>query len=185
MPLGTNLLIGLTVFADIIIVLFGLEYLAITGGLRQKRLGLWNWFGKHALWFGFAIALVSMAGSLYFSDYLGYEPCKLCWYERIFMYSQVFLFGLALWRREPLKIWAYSTLLSIVGGAITLFHYYIQVVPKPLVTIPCAALGYSASCTETFSVNFGYITIPMMALSAFGLLLILGRLAVRTRVSGH
>ena len=31
--------------------------------------------------------IISILGSLYFSDIKGYEPCILCWYQRICMYS--------------------------------------------------------------------------------------------------
>lgn len=181
MPLISTLLLWLTLFADLVIALWLVDTLAVWGGLKKQKTLLWRWFGRNALWFGLIVSFVSMAGSLYYSDYLGYEPCNLCWYQRIFMYPQPFLFALALWRREPFKIWAYSTLLSVVGGALALFHYYIQTSPRPLVTIPCSAIGYSASCTETFAVSMGYITIPMMALSGFILLIILGRLSSHVR----
>lgn len=175
--ISTNLL-WLTLLADILIVLWVADRLLVMGALKAHVWNGWRRFGRHALWMGLVISLMATLGSLYYSDILGYEPCKLCWYQRIFMYPQPFLFVLALWRREPTRIWPYSTLLSIVGGAIALFHYYIQTSTAPLVTLPCSALGYSASCTQTFAVELGYITIPMMALTAFVLLVIAGRLAV-------
>lgn len=181
MAVISTLLLWLTLASDVIIALWVIDALLVWGSLKKRKASTWRWFGKHALWFGFVVSLVAMLGSLYYSDILGYEPCKLCWYQRIFMYPQPFLFGLALWRREPFRIWAYSSLLSVVGGVIALFHYYIQTSPKPLVTLPCSVLGYSASCTETFAVNLGYITIPMMTLTAFVLLLILGRLSSYVR----
>src|SRR3989344_9291664 len=143
MAIITTILLWLTLASDAVILLWLIDTLLVFGALKKQPTRVWNWFGKRALWFGFIVSLAAMLGSLYFSDYLGYEPCKLCWYQRIFMYPQVFLFGLALWRREPFRIWAYSALLSLVGGAIAMFHYYTQVAPKPLVTIPCSALGYS------------------------------------------
>lgn len=181
MALGSTLLLWLTLASNVIVALWFIDSALIWGSLKKHAWKGWKWIGTHALWFGFVVSLVAMLGSLYYSDVLGYEPCKLCWYQRIFMYPQVFLFGLALWRREPFRIWAYSTFLSLIGGAIALFHYYIQTSPRPLVTLPCSALGYSASCTETFAVQMGYITIPMMALSAFIVLLILGRLSSHVR----
>jgi len=167
----------LVLLADIIILIYALESFALITGVRTRRVKAWNWFGKHALWCAFLISLAAMLGSLYFSEILGYAPCNLCWYQRIFIYPQVFLFGLAIWMKEKTRIWAYSVVLSIVGAIIAVFQYYIQVVPKPLVTLPCSAIGYSASCTETFVTYFGYITIPIMALTAFLSLLILSRLA--------
>ncbi len=181
MAVISTLLLWLTLVGDIIIALWIADRLLVVGSLKARVWRGWHRFGKHALWLGFVVSLVATLGSLYYSDVLGYEPCKLCWYQRIFMYPQPFLFGLALWRGEPTRIWPYSAFLSLVGGAIALFHYYIQTSPNPLVTLPCSALGYSASCTETFAVQLGYITIPMMALTAFALVLIAGRLAVHER----
>lgn len=185
MTLVTNALAWLTLLSNLIVILWLIDTLLVWGTIRSHHARIWSWFGRHALWFGFIVSLVAMLGSLYFSDYLGYEPCKLCWYQRIFMYPQVFLFGLALWRREPFKVWAYSTFLSVIGGAIALFHYYSQMVDEPLITLPCTAIGYSASCAETFITSFGYITIPFMALTAFALLIILGRTARLSRRSEH
>ena len=35
------------------------------------------------------LALVAMAGSLYYSEVAGFIPCRLCWYQRILMYPLV------------------------------------------------------------------------------------------------
>ena len=48
------------------------------------------WLGHLApakRWLAFAIAGTAMAGSLYFSESQHFEPCKLCWYQRIAMFS--------------------------------------------------------------------------------------------------
>ncbi len=34
-------------------------------------------------------------GSLYFSEIMKFEPCVLCWYQRIFMYPFVLWLGIA------------------------------------------------------------------------------------------
>lgn len=170
----TNALSILTIISDIIIVLYFLESIGLKLKMIESRSFLFKWVGHRAIFFAFVIALVSMLGSLYFSDILHYEPCRLCWYERIFMYSQVFLFLTAFITKDKREIWKYSLPLSIIGGAISLFHYYIQAAPKPLINIPCSAVGnYSASCSKVFVLTYGYITIPVMALSAFALLIIL------------
>ena len=173
MPIGTTIITWLVLAVDILIVLYLLESLAITVKIKQKRSHIWHIFGKNAKVWAFLVALVAMLGSLYFSDYLGYEPCKLCWYQRIFMYPQVFLFGLALIKKDS-RIWSYSILLSVIGALIAAFHYISQVTKTSI--LPCDALGYSASCSQTFVLSFGYITIPMMALSAFVAIIILAHL---------
>src|SRR3954449_3294771 len=38
------------------------------------------------LWIAWAIALTATLGSLYFSEIAHFEPCRLCWFQRICMY---------------------------------------------------------------------------------------------------
>lgn len=128
-------------------------------------------FGKNALLFGFLIALVSMFGSLFYSEIAHYDPCKLCWYQRILMYPQVLLLGMAYVKKDK-NIVNYSLLLSGLGAVVALYHYLLQTGTVQEV-LPCAAVGYSVSCAEKFIMTFGYITIPMMALSGFLLIALL------------
>lgn len=128
---------------------------------------------KNRLLLAFAVVLLATLGSLTYSEIIGYEPCKLCWIQRIFMYPQVLVLGLSLWGRHKgsRALLDLSFVMSIVGGMVALYHYLMQlgIVPEG----SCAAIGYSVSCAERFVMQFGYITIPMMALSAFFLVTML------------
>ena len=119
----------------------------------------------------FLISFLATFTSLIYSDVIGYEPCKLCWFQRIFMYSQVILFGVAIFRRDTgIKI--YGIVLSSIGAIVALFHYIGQIGWNPL-NLECLAIGYSASCAKNFVLSLGYVTIPMMAFSAFVLIALL------------
>jgi len=133
--------------------------------------------GKNAIMLGFVVALISMLGSLTYSDVLGFAPCKLCWYQRICMYPEVFLLGLALIRKEK-AILPYAFLLAVIGEVIALYHYVIQLGVLPA---PCTVSGYSVSCAKVFVLQFGYITIPLMAFTAFILIMLLMILGKRTQ----
>ncbi|MCF7865741.1 MAG: disulfide bond formation protein B [Candidatus Pacebacteria bacterium] len=126
---------------------------------------------RHGILFGFLVALISMLGSLTYSDILGYEPCKLCWFQRIFMYPQVFLLGLALFRKERFIV-PYALLLAVIGEIVALYHYIVQLGFFPA---PCSVSGYSITCSKVFTLQYGYITIPLMAFTAF-ILIIFGML---------
>lgn len=117
----------------------------------------------------FIVALVATLGSLIYSEILGYTPCKLCWFQRIFMYPQAILLGMALYKKDK-NLREYSLVLSYTGGLIALYHYLLQLgfVPE----LACSAVGLSVSCSQKFVMHFGYITIPMMALSAFALIVV-------------
>ncbi|MDB5266932.1 MAG: disulfide bond formation protein DsbB [Parcubacteria group bacterium] len=128
-----------------------------------------EFIGRHALVLGFLAALSAVVGSLLYSGVVGYAPCELCWWQRIFLYPQVVLFGIALYKRDG-GVFAYSVVLSTLAGAVALYHSYIQLGGTHSV-LPCTAEG--AACAKVFVNEFGYITIPTMALTvAVGLLLI-------------
>ncbi len=119
------------------------------------------------------VAAAATSGSLYFSDIAGWTPCKDCWYQRIFMYPQVLLLAVALWKKDR-HIALYILTLSIIGMGIAIDHYAEQVeaafaavgAPEIDPLIPCDNSGVSCAKTE-IHFTFGYITIPMMALTAF------------------
>lgn len=159
--IATQVFSILTIVCQIGIVLL-LFSLLINSNISAKVI---TFFGKNALLFGFLIALVSMLGSLFYSEIALYDPCKLCWYQRILMYPQVILLGIAYLRRDK-GIVDYSIVLSAIGACISLYHYLLQTGTVQEI-LPCAAVGYSVSCAEKFIMTFGYITIPMMALSGF------------------
>lgn len=160
-----NFILGaLTIIGQIYIVVM------ILGLVTGKGKQFVDFFTGRTGWFVFLIALVSTLGSLTYSDILGYEPCKLCWLQRILMYPQVILLSLAIYKKEQKAILDYSLVLSIVGAIIALYHYLLQLgwVPE----LACSAVGYSVSCAQRFVMQFDYITIPMMALTAFLMIIV-------------
>ena len=130
---------------------------------------------KNYLKLALTVALTATLGSLFYSEIASFTPCKLCWFERIFMYPQVVLFGIAMWKKDT-KIWIYSLSLSIIGAFISFYHYLLQIGILPAGS--CDAVGRSVSCSKVFVMTFGYITIPLMAGTAFALLILLA-LAVK------
>ncbi|MEM3122373.1 MAG: disulfide oxidoreductase [Candidatus Pacearchaeota archaeon] len=125
---------------------------------------------ENILFFAFLVSLVATLGSLFFSEVAKYEPCKLCWFQRIFMYPQVIILGIALWKKEFL-VRKYAIPLSVIGALIAGFHYLLQIRVLNL-NLPCSTIGQSVSCSTLFVMKFGYITIPMMALISFLLIII-------------
>lgn len=114
----------------------------------------------NAILLGLVVALVATSGSLYYSEIAGFTPCDLCWFQRIFMYPQVILLGLAWWKKED-SIINYSLAMIGAGTLISTYHNYIYFTAQR--TNFCTV----TSCTQVYVVGFGYITIPVMALTAF------------------
>jgi disulfide bond formation protein DsbB len=125
---------------------------------------------RNSLLLMFIVSLAATGGSLFFSDVAGWTPCKLCWFQRIFMYPQTILLALALWKRDK-GIAGYILILSLLGMIVAALHYgeqvHLALQPPDAVPEPCDATG--VSCARTPFFHFGYITIPMMALTAFAL----------------
>lgn len=133
-----------------------------------------GFFRKYVLEIGFLVSLGSMLGSLFYSNILGYEPCEFCWWQRIMLYPQTVLFAVAMYYKKKLGIVdsiaiKASLILSSIGAALALFQYYGQMF-DPSLLAACVATG--PSCSKLYFVSYGYITIPMMSLTAFALLIV-------------
>lgn len=127
------------------------------------------WIGSHGILLMLIVAWAATLGSLFFSEIAGWTPCKLCWFQRIFMYPQAVLLAIALWKRDR-NIAFYILILSLIGMVFAAVHYgeQVQLALHPLdpdLGKPCDNTGISCARTPIF--EFGYITIPMMALTAF------------------
>lgn len=164
----TDLLSILTIIAQIAVV--GLVIVFIFSRVTKKPNVITEFIKDNALVLAFAVALSSMLGSLFYSEFAGYDPCVLCWYQRILMYPQVLILGIALWKKEA-SLELTSIIMSAIGVVVAAYHYLGQV--AVISDLPCSAIGYSSSCSQRFFMEYGYITIPMMALSAFVLILTL------------
>ncbi|MGM7636279.1 disulfide formation protein C [Bacillus sp. Hm123] len=118
---------------------------------------------ENLLFTAWGTSFLAMLGSLYFSEVMKYEPCELCWYQRIFMYPIVFILGLAVIKKDVTAA-KYSLLLSVIGGSISIYHYAIQKVSFLSETAPACG---RVPCTGMYINGLGFITIPFLALTAF------------------
>ena len=117
---------------------------------------------------GLLTAFVATSGSLFLSNVLGWTPCELCWYQRIFMYPLVLILGVSLFFDDK-NVSDYVVPMTVLGGGIALYHYIIQVIGS--IQSTCSEKGIS--CSETYTFYFDYMTIPIMALTAFVIIFIL------------
>lgn len=109
------------------------------------------------------IALVATIGSLFFSEVMNLPPCVLCWYQRIAMYPLVFVIGTGIITRDN-RMKNYALPLVLTGLAISIYHnlLYYGVIPESIT--PCTQ---GISCTSRQIEWLGFITIPLLALTAF------------------
>lgn len=143
--------------------------------LTKKESKILNKISGIALPLGFLASLFATLISLIYSDYLDQTACGLCWFQRVFIYSQVVLFAVA-YIKNDLKIFQYTFWLSAVGGLIAIYHEYLQLGYSEL--IPCPAVASLVDCAKPTFIAFGFVTFPFMSITLF-LFLILLATAVR------
>jgi disulfide bond formation protein DsbB len=132
--------------------------------------GPFRWL-RHAiegyeLWLVFLVTAIATGGSLFFSEIAGFVPCELCWYQRICMYplSIVTLFAAL---ADERRIARYLLPLPLVGAGVSVYHLLIEngVVKQSQICLLSAPGG----CATKWIEEFGYVTIPTLALAGFAL----------------
>ncbi len=119
-----------------------------------------NWAILFLCWL---LVSISTMGSLFFSHVIGFAPCVLCWYQRIFLFPLVIILAMGLFPFDK-RVIKYALPLAIAGWLTALYHnlLYSGIIPENIQ--PCSQ---GVSCTEKYIDLFGFITIPMLSLLSF------------------
>jgi disulfide bond formation protein DsbB len=122
-----------------------------------------NKFNNYLPYLAWITALVSMVGSLFFSEVMNLPPCVLCWYQRIAMYPLVLIIGIGIISHDS-RMKSYALPLCLTGLVISVYHnlLYYGLIPDSIT--PCSE---GLSCTSRQIEWLGFITIPLLALTAF------------------
>ena len=158
------------VAALLFVAVVAADGLGLPGPLQTLRAAVWG----YELWAAFAVSSVATGGSLFFSEVAGFVPGELCWSQRICMYPLSIITLLAALRGE-FRIARYLLPLPIVGAGISIYHLLVEngVVGQTNACLVSAPGG----CATKWIDEFGYMTIPTLALTAFVLLIELLALA--------
>lgn len=113
------------------------------------------------------IVIISTLGSLFFSEVLLLPPCKLCWYQRLFMYPLCLLF-LPMMFENNVRNLLYSFPLIFLGFLTALYHnlLFFKILPR--------SWSFCSQGVSCFSVKFqffNWLSIPLMSLISFSILL--------------
>ncbi|CAN5447331.1 disulfide oxidoreductase [soil metagenome] len=112
------------------------------------------------------VALLGVAGSLFFSEVMHLPPCVLCWYQRIALYPLVLVIGTGIVMRDR-RMKFYALPLCLAGLVVAAYHNLIYYGFIPESITPCAE---GVPCNAVQIEWFGFITIPLMGLGAFMLI---------------
>lgn len=114
------------------------------------------------LWIICMITTGAMVGSLYFSEKVGFAPCKLCWYQRIAMYSIAIISFVAALCNDK-NIARYTIVLAPLGLIVSTYHYLLEWFP----TLETNVCSLDVPCTAVWFRELGFVTLCFMAGCAF------------------
>ncbi len=172
---GILAVVAMVAIAGVVLLRLGA---LVSGSARDRWDGLVRTVGPSAYGMAWFVAFLATAGSLYFSEVAGFEPCRLCWYQRIAMYPLVVVLAVAAARRERGGAF-HAAALAAVGAVVSAYHVLLEWVPS-LDTGACSA---TTPCTLIWFRALGFISLPTLALTAFALVLTL--MAIRLAQADH
>jgi len=155
-----NFISSVTTILSLGIILIQILTIVLIIILVSPKGKMYEWIHKNAIAIGLLFVSLATLGSLFYSDFVGFEPCNLCWILRILMFPQVLLLAIA-WRAKDMNIAKYSFALSFFGVLISGYQYLLQI---GIVPGTCSVL---TDCSKRLIFTFGYITIPMMTFATF------------------
>jgi disulfide bond formation protein DsbB len=119
----------------------------------------------YAAW---AVALSAMLGSLFFGEVMKLPPCTLCWYQRVCLFPLPVVLAVGIVLRDR-RLVSYALPFVVIGIAVAVYHnlVYWGVIPEAL--SPCTQ---ALSCKTRHVEWLGFITIPVMSLTAFAAILV-------------
>jgi disulfide bond formation protein DsbB len=147
-----------------VVLLIGV--LAVAGAgrpLRELRFAVEG----YELWLAFVVAAVATGGSLFFSEVAGFVPCELCWFQRICVYPLSIVTLLAA-LADDTRVARYLLPLPVAGAGVSVYHLLVEngVVGQSSTCLISAPGG----CGVKWIDEFGYVTIPTLALTAEAML---------------
>ena len=131
---------------------------------------------RFGLWLAFLVTLTASALTLVYSEIFGFVPCGLCWFQRVFLFSQVFILATALYYRDLLTP-RHGIVLSVAGLVFSLYQHYLQMGGNEFVKCPLSG----GDCVKRYFFEFGFITFPLLSAFAFIFLIALYLYMLKTR----
>jgi disulfide bond formation protein DsbB len=109
------------------------------------------------------VATLATLGALFMSEVMGFAPCVLCWWQRIFMFPLALLLALGMFPFDA-KVLRYAMPLALIGLAVAAFHVLLTMGIIPESLAPCRQ---GIPCKTIQIEWFGFVTIPLLSVAAF------------------
>jgi len=118
----------------------------------------------YELWLAFAVTAIATGGSLFLSEVAHFVPCELCWFQRICMYPLSIVTLLAAIANDH-RVARYLLPLPVVGAGISIYHLLVE--HRVVAESQACFVSAPGGCATKWINEFGYVTIPALALTAF------------------
>ena len=165
----------LGVLGQLLLAAFAVVVVASLLGFRAPLRLVRERLESYELWLAVLLAALATAGSLFVSEVADFPPCKLCWFQRIFMYP-VAITALLAAVFDDRRVARCLLPLPVLGLGVSVYHVLVErgVVSE---TSSCQ-ISAPGGCAVRWVDEFGYVTIPTLAGTAFALLIVVLSLAV-------
>ena len=166
---GVSLIASLAVVAQITIVVLIIGAIAwvASPGARRALASPVGLLHRYGVWLAWGVAVVATLASLWLSEAKHFIPCHLCSIQRFWMYPLVLILAGVAVRKTRWATWA-AIVPAAIGLGVSIRHVWVEAHPE---SDTCASGG--APCSFKWVDEFGYVTIPMMAGTAFLLIIVL------------
>jgi disulfide bond formation protein DsbB len=150
------------VVAGLLLVIAVLALAGVRRPLEVLRRALWG----YELWLTFLVTAVATGGSLFFSEIANFFPCELCWFQRICMYPLSIVTLLAAVANDH-RVARYLLPLPVVGAGVSVYHLLVQY--GAVEETQACLISAPGGCATKWVNEFGFVTIPSLALTGFAL----------------
>ncbi|MFL5960641.1 MAG: disulfide bond formation protein B [Gaiellaceae bacterium] len=164
---------GLGVAGQVLVGLLLLIGVLALLGVRAPLAGVRRWLWGYELWAGFVVAAIATGGSLFYSQIANFQPCELCWFQRICMYPLSILLLILAWHGDN-RAARYLLPLPVVGAGVSIYHMLIGygAIKEPSGCFVGAPAGCGFNWIGSHpDASFGYLQIETLALTGFLLLI--------------
>lgn len=138
---------------------------------------LTDFFVKYSKWLILGASFVAIVGSLIYSEIFKFEPCVLCWWQRIFIYP-VFIIALVSIIKKDKNPFQYINPLMWLALITSLYHNYLITVSGKTDAFLCDP-GAAGACGDRYVEVLSVIDIPFMALSIILFILMLSFISLK------
>lgn len=125
---------------------------------------------NRSLFLAWFLSFIATLLSILVGEVLGYEPCPLCWYQRICLFPLPVILVIAIYRRDR-EVSYYVIPQVFIGMMIALYQFAYPILLPYLGIIPICT--YGKDCTISPFEFFGFINLPFISFLGFLALFIL------------